>query len=492
MHAPRLPALLRSAGFRLALSYALVFGASALLLIVVLWLSSINILSRQVDAAIDADAQGLSEQWDEGGAAALLSTIQNRIADNVDNDSLYLVLDPFGRRVAGNLDSWPAQVAATGRGYEVRVVRNGVSNLARFHRYDLPLGYSLLVGREVTSRAALRDLLTETLAWALVLIALLSVTGGLVLQQLFSRMVTHVSETADAISAGDLSRRVAISGRGDEFDRLAETINDMLDRLSRLMDGVRQVSNAIAHDLRTPITRARARLEDATVHGENSEQLRGAIERAVSDLDAITNVFQALLRISEIEAGARRSAFVLLDARPLLDDVCDLYSALAEERNLSLTMRVSGELVVRGDRELIQQAVANLLDNAIKFSPSGETVTLTAEVSGDALRIAVRDHGAGIPEAELARATERFYRGETARHTPGFGLGLTLVRAVAQLHGGSLLLEDASPGLRATLLIPAPATRQGSISTAPARLAAPAAGQPRQLSRRNVTTSTSR
>jgi signal transduction histidine kinase len=447
--------VLRSAGFRLALSFALVFGASALLLIVVLWLSSVNIVSRQVDSEIDADAQGLSEQWNEGGAAALLTTIANRLNGSPDKDSFYMVLDPFGRRVTGNLENWPAEVARTGRGYEVQVDRNGTTNLARFHRYDLPLGYALLVGREVTSRSALRSLLTDTLLWALGLIAVLSVSGGLILQQLFSRMVRHVSQTADAISAGDLSRRVSISGRGDEFDRLAETINDMLDRLTRLMDGVRQVSNAIAHDLRTPITRARARLEDAVAHGKDSAQLRGAIERAVSDLDAITNVFQALLRISEIEAGARRSAFILLDARPLLDDICDLYSAVAEESELSLTMRASGELLVRGDRELIQQAVANLLDNAIKFSPRGGTVALTAEVAADGLRIAVTDQGPGIPEAELARAPERFFRGETARHTPGFGLGLPLVRAVAQLHGGTLLLEDASPGLRATLVIPA-------------------------------------
>ena len=461
---PAVRQLLRSAGFRLALSYALVFGASALLLIVVLWISSINILTRQVDAAIDADAQGLSEQWDEGRAPALLETIQNRIQGDPDNVSLYLMLDPFGRRVAGNLENWPAQVASTGRGYEVQVERAGVTNLARFHRYDLPLGYALLVGREVTSRAALRSLLTQTLLWALGLIAVLSVTGGLVLQQLFSRMVRHVSQTANAISAGDLSRRVAISGRGDEFDRLAETINDMLDRLSRLMDGVRQVSNAIAHDLRTPITRARARLEDAVAHGEDQSQLRCAIERAVSDLDAITNVFQALLRISEIEAGARRSAFVLLNARPLLDDICDLYSAVAEASGLTLTIRAASELLVRGDRELIQQAVANLLDNAIKFSPSGSTVALTAEIMAEGLSITVRDQGPGIPEAELARATERFFRGETARHTPGFGLGLTLVRAVAQLHGGALLLEDAAPGLRATLVIPAPSETRSAAS----------------------------
>ncbi|MDP9095600.1 MAG: HAMP domain-containing histidine kinase, partial [Pseudomonadota bacterium] len=211
----------------------------------------------------------------------------------------------------------------------------------------------------------------------------------------------------------------------------------------------------IAHDLRTPITRARARLEDAATHAGTAEQLRYAIDRAVSDLDGVTKVFHALLRISEIEAGARRSAFVWLDLRPLLDDVYDLYSAVAEEGGLQLTLHVSGDLFAPGDRDLIQQAIANLLDNAIKFSPPGGNVELTGERVGGSIVLSVRDHGAGIPASDLGRATERFFRGEAARQTPGFGLGLTLVRAVAQLHSGALRLDDAAPGLRAMLTIPA-------------------------------------
>ncbi len=445
----------RSAGVRLALAYALVFGISAALLVGVLWVSSTSILTRQVDAAIDADAQGLAEQYATGGSTALYNTIQNRISNNLDNDALYLVLDARGRVVAGNLESWPEQVSRTNEIYEISTKRNGRRNLARFHRYDLPLGYSLLVGREVTARAALRSLLTEVLAWSLGLVGLLSVSGALLLKKLFGRMVSQVSATADAISSGDLTRRVAISGRGDEFDRMAETINDMLDRLSRLMDGVREVSNAIAHDLRTPITRARARLEDAATHAGSPEQLRGAIDRAVLDLDGITNVFHALLRISEIEAGARRSAFVPLDLRPVLDDLHDLYGAVAEESGLQLVLHASEELPVRGDRDLIQQAIANLLDNAIKFSPQLGVVELSGERVGDTILLSVRDHGVGIPASDLGRVTDRFFRGDTARHTPGFGLGLTLVRAVAQLHSGSLRLADADPGLRASLTIPA-------------------------------------
>jgi len=446
--------LLRSAGVRLALSYALVFGASALVLMVALWWSTLNLLDAQADAAIRADALGLYEQWQSGGPHALLTTIESRVAGNVDDDALYLVLDPAGRRIAGNLENWPPEVSRKEVMYEMPLVRNGVRNLARLYRYDLPAGYSLLVGRDIESRAALRTLLAQTLAWALLLIGILSVGGAWVVQRLFSRMLSHVSATAAAISAGDLSRRVRLSGRGDEFDQLALTINDMLDRITRLMDGVREVSNAIAHDLRTPITRARARLEDAADHASNPSDLRVAIERAVADLDAVTAVFQALLRISEIEAGARRSAFVATDATPLLADLAELYGAVAEEKGVHLEVHLGGELRIRGDRELIQQAVANLLDNAVKFSPPGGTIRLDGEMAADGLRISVTDQGPGIPADDVSRATDRFYRGETARHTPGFGLGLTLVRAVAQLHGGALLLEDARPGLRAVLVVP--------------------------------------
>jgi signal transduction histidine kinase len=246
---------------------------------------------------------------------------------------------------------------------------------------------------------------------------------------------------------------VRLSGRGDEFDRLAEVINDMLDRTALLMDGVRQVSNSIAHDLRTPIARARARLEDAGAHAVGADELRAAVERAVVDLDGVAAVFEALLRIAEIEAGARRSAFAPLDAAELLVGLSELYEAAAEEHDTTLIMDAPGPLLVNGDRELIQQAVANLLDNAIKFSPPGGVIGVVA-TGGDTIEISVSDQGPGIPAADRSRATDRFFRGEAARQTPGSGLGLALVEAVAQLHGGSLRLQDAGPGLCAVLSLP--------------------------------------
>ncbi len=456
--------MFRSAGLRFAVLFGIVFALSAMALVGFLWFATAGLLSRQVEAAIAADAQGLIERWTEGGVPALLLAIQDRMNENVDDDAIYDVVDPLGNTLGGNMGSWPQAVTGPGVFYELNVVRADVRSLAEVRRTDLPGGFHLLVGRDVRGRAELRHLLTNALLSSMLLIAGLGAVGAYVIRNLFRRMVAEVSATADAISGGDLSPRVRRSGRGDEFDRLAESINTMLERIARLMDGVRQVSNAIAHDLRTPITRARARLEDAASHAGSEADLRAAVERAVSDLDGVTSVFQALMRIAEIEVGARRSAFALVDLAPLLADLAELYGAAAEENGVRLVLAVPDKLVILGDRDMLQQAVANLLDNAIKFSPAQGAIRLEAGVADRRARIVVRDEGPGIPEADRARATERFFRGEQARSTPGFGLGLALVQAVAALHEGSLLLEDARPGLCATILLPPIAPSAGRMN----------------------------
>ena len=438
--------MIRSASLRFALLFGVVFAASALALVLFLWLSTAGLLDRQVEAAINADAQGLVERWSEGGIPSLLLTIQDRLAENVDDDAIYEVSDPLGATGAGNLGRWPERVARPGVIYELQVSRAGTHSVADVRRYDLPGGFRLLVGRDVRGRVQLRQLLTSTLLSSMLVVALLGTAGALLIRNLFRRM---------AIAGGDLTPRVRRTGGGDEFDRMAESINTMLERIAKLMDGVRQVSNAIAHDLRTPITRARARLEDAALHARSEGELRAGVERAVADLDGVTAVFQALMRIAEIEVGARRSAFAEVDLGPLLADLADLYGAVAEEHGLILRLEVPDTLAILGDRDLLQQAVANLLDNAIKFSPRGGQITLSATRADRIVTLSVADQGPGIPEADRPRAAERFFRGETARNTPGSGLGLALVQAVAVLHDGVLVLEDAHPGLRASVTVPA-------------------------------------
>ncbi|WP_338033987.1 sensor histidine kinase [Lichenicola cladoniae] len=452
--------ILRSASLRLALVYALLFILSAIIFMCFIWWATVGLLEREAEAAIEADARALSERFAEDGLLGLGNTIQERLAQNVDDDAIYLMVDSAGVRVAGNLRDWPHVVARTDIWYQLSISRAGLRGRAELRAFTLPGGFRLLVGRDVRARTILKRLLTDTLLWAVLMVGVLGVSGAFVVRSLFRRMVHNVARTTAAIAAGDLTQRVPLSGSGDEFDRVAETVNEMLDRIARLMDGVKQVSNSIAHDLRTPITRARARLEDAALHATGDEEMRAAIERAVADLDGVTAVFEALLRIAEIEAGARRSAFAPLELSALLDDLADLYGALAEEQELTLERLPSPSITLQGDRRLIQQAVANLLDNAIKFSRPGGVVQLAAIPDAGLVRITVRDQGIGMQAPDLARASERFYRAETSRNMPGSGLGLSLVVAVAHLHGGRFELgppagrDGTTTGLEATLILP--------------------------------------
>jgi signal transduction histidine kinase len=461
--------LVRSAGFRFGLLYAGLFGASAAALAVFLWWSTAGLLQRQTDDVIWRDMNDLIDQYEAGNISALQHTIDQRVEQDVADTAIYLLVDRYSQILAGNLRYWPQEVPLQPGFYSLRISRAGDVTPAEARGEELPGDFHLLVGRDTRTVRQITDLLAGALLWCAGIVVVLAVMGALFVRSLFRMQLGEVSVTAAAIGAGDLSRRVRRTGRADEFDMLAETINDMLDRIGRLMDGVRQVSNAIAHDLRTPITRARARLEDAARTGATEAELRGAIERAVADLDGVVRVFAALLRIAEIESGARRGAFRPLDLAPVLQDVADLYEAVAEEKRCRLERRIADRLPAFGDLEMIQQAVANLLDNAVKFSPPGGTVVLSGTMQAAAPLIEICDQGPGIPPEDLGHATERFYRGEGARSTPGSGLGLALVQAVATLHGGALRLTGSAPGLCAALtLLPGPQTSL--------RPAAPAAG----------------
>lgn len=461
--------LLRSAGVRFAALFAALFLGAILAFAVVLWWGTAGALDRQSDAVVRADALALAERWREAGANGTAEAIEERLAVDVESEAIYMLLAPDGRRVAGNLDRWPQDMPEGTAWASLAVSHDGQSSEARLHTLELPDGWRLLVGRDVSDKARLRILITEGLVWAGGFAALFALAGAWLLRRSVEGRLRPAYATAAAIASGDLSHRVPLSGQGDEFDRLAATMNAMLDRIDRLMEGVRGVSDAIAHDLRTPIARARAKLEDALgsapeQHTAEGRVLRAAVEEGIADLDNISRIFQALLRIAEAEAGARRAAFAPLDLAPLLEDAAELYSATAEARGLTLRTDLPGELRLTGDRDLLLQAVANLLDNAVKFTPPDGTVRLSARARPDGgAEVSVADDGPGLAPQDRARAGERFFRADAARATPGSGLGLSLVQAVAHLHGGELVLADAAhgggdddgsggaPGLRATL-----------------------------------------
>ncbi|MFZ4409721.1 MAG: ATP-binding protein [Paracraurococcus sp.] len=453
------PRLLRSAGFRFAVLFAAMFAFAAIALVAVLWWATAGALDRQTDAAIRADAIALAERWREAGTGGLAEAIEERLAVDVENESIYLLIETGGgRRLSGNLDTWPKPGLDAGPWFRTRVLHDGLATDARLHRLELP-GLRLLIGRDEAERTQLRRLLTEGVVWASGAVALFALVGAWLIRHALQTRMRAAFATTAAIAGGDLSSRVALSGRGDEFDRLAQTLNIMLDRIGTLMEGVRGVSDAIAHDLRTPIARARAKLEDALATSEDEESLRATVEQGIADLDGISRIFQALLRIAEAEAGARRAAFAPLDLVHLLADAAEIYEATAEARGQRLETDLPAALPLVGDRDLLLQAVANLLDNAIKFTPAGGTVQLAAAVTPAGVQVMVADDGPGLSAEDQAHAGDRFFRADKARATPGSGLGLSLVRAVAHLHGGDIALQDAvpgraPPGLRVVMRLP--------------------------------------
>ena len=421
-------------------------GASALFAIL-LWYATAGSLDRQTDAGLRTDALGLIERWRAAGPQGVAEAIGERLANDVEGTAIYLFLDPAGRRLAGNLDRWPATMAPEAPWAFTTVLREGSPTEARIHAIEFEEGHRLAVGRDVREKNRLRELLAEGMGWSALGVLLFALGGAIVLRRAFEHRLRPAAQTAQAIAAGDLSRRVPLSRRDDEFDRLGESMNAMLDRIDRLMQGVRGVSDAIAHDLRTPIARARARLEEALAGGGDAAALEAAMERGIADLDHITRVFEALLRIAEAEAGARRAAFAAFDLVPVLADATEFYGAVAEARQQVLVTDLPAHLEVVGDRDLLAQAAGNLLDNALKFTPAGGRVRLSARAMGrDRIEIAVEDNGPGLAPEDRARAGERFFRADSSRATPGSGLGLSLVRAVARLHGGELMLEDATGG----------------------------------------------
>lgn len=464
--------ILSSFTFRLALLYVLLLGASVAILLGFIYWSTAGYMTRQIDATIGAEIQGLAEQYRRRGINGLSSLISERIARDPAGASVYLLTDSDFQPVIGNLDAWP-RVEPDRDGWidfrlrEEREPGDGgdhKEHAARAKVFRLRGGLRLLVGRDVRELTATRRLIQDALAWGLAITAALALLGGWLLSAGVVRRLEAINQVSREIMEGDLSRRVPTDGSDDELDRLAVNLNRMLGRIENLMASVRQVSDNIAHDLRTPLTRLHTKLAELRDTGPSEAQSM-RVEGAMADAEELLGAFNALLRIARVESGSRRAAFADIDLAPLLLDVAELYEPLAADREQSLEVLPAdrgpwhdaerGDLQVHGDRDLLFQAIANLLDNAIKYTPPGGRIRLDAERRGERVAVSVSDSGPGIPEALHGKVLQRFYRVDQSRSAPGHGLGLSLVRAVAQLHGAELGLDDASPGLRVTLVLPA-------------------------------------
>ena len=449
-----LPRLLRTSTFQLSLVYTVLFAGSVLLLLAFIYWATVGYMARQTDATIDAEIAGLAEQYRSRGLEGLVKVIQERMERDPEGASVYLFATRDFRPLAGNLSAWP-DVPAQDDGwlaFEFRDPRaEGRVFEARARPFVLQGGLHLLVGRDIRELVATQALMVRALGWGLAITLALALVGGLLMTRSMTRRLDQINQTSREIMAGHLSRRIPLSGSGDDFDRLGGSLNAMLDEIEYLMDGIRHVSDNVAHDLRTPLTRLRNRLEQLRADlGTESPHL-AELERAIGDADQLLNTFGALLRIARIEAGGHRARRVAVDLGALVTDAADLYGAVAEERALALDTLVSGAPLVQGDRDLLFQALVNLVDNAVKYTPRGGRVTLQAGVDDGSAFLRVADSGPGVPVENREKVLQRFYRLERSRSTPGSGLGLSLVAAVAQAHQAVLLLEDSSPGLRVTM-----------------------------------------
>jgi signal transduction histidine kinase len=455
--------LLRTTAFKLTLVYLGIFILFAASLLAYFALNTRRLITEQITATVNGEVNGLSEQYGQGGLRRLVIVVDVR--SRRPGSSLYLVTTPSGEGLAGNVGSLEPGVLDHPGWLETNYHRleapEGAEHRALVRVVQLPGGFHLLVGRDLEERERLFGIVVNAGQWSLALVIVLGLIGGFFVSRRVLSRIDAMTGTAQTIMAGDLSGRLPVAGSGDELDRLADNVNAMLERIEALMRGLKEVSDNIAHDLKTPLTRLRNRCEQALRSATGEASYRAALESTIAESDDLIRTFDALLMIARAESGQARDNMTEFDASEIARDVGELYEPVADEKGIVLKIDAPAAAPIRGNRELVSQALANLIDNAIKYAgPSGKVNGVPAEIvvragnDGERIAISVADRGPGIPDADRGRVVERFVRLEQSRSEPGSGLGLSLASAVARLHGGELKLEDNHPGLRTTIALP--------------------------------------
>ncbi|MGA9891715.1 MAG: HAMP domain-containing sensor histidine kinase [Xanthobacteraceae bacterium] len=468
--------LLRTTAFQLTLVYLLIFILFAASLLGYFALNTRRLITEQITTTVNTEISGLSEQYAQGGIRRLVIVVDLR--SRRPGSSLYLVTTPTGEGLAGNVGSLEPGVLDHPGWLETSYRRldapEGSDHRALVQVVQLAGGFHLLVGRDLEERERLFGIIQSAGQWSIALVIVLGLIGGFFVSRRVLKRIDAMTGTAQTIMRGDLTGRLPIAGTGDELDRLAENVNAMLERIEALMRGLKEVSDNIAHDLKTPLTRLRNRCEEALRNPSGESGYRAALESTIAESDDLIRTFDALLMIARAESGQARDNMTEFDAAQIARDVGELYEPLAEEKGLELKVEAPTAAPVRGNRELVSQALANLIDNAIKYAaPNGKAdavangaanngsangapteIVVAAGNEGERIALSVADHGPGIPEADRGRVVERFVRLEQCRSAPGSGLGLSLASAVARLHGGELKLEDNRPGLRSIIALP--------------------------------------
>ncbi len=448
----------------MAVGYAVLLIFSVGVLFAFLYWNTAVFVAQQTEETIEVEITGLAEHYRQAGLVGLREVIQQRAQGQ--RLSLYLLTDPARRPIAGNLNAWPAN-SAPGEWvdfeYRRQVGSRTVEHRAHARHFVLPGGFHLLVGYDVQDQIRLETRMRTSMIWVGALALVLGLGGGLLLSRRWLRRIETINRTSYEIMEGDMSRRVPMRGTDDELDRLSLALNEMLDRIEALMVGLRQVTDNIAHDLRSPLNRLRSRLEVTMMEDGAKESYRAALVETMTEADELLKTFNALLLIGEAESGLDKSKLEHVDLSARLDDVIELYEPAAEHAGLSFVAKIDRELAIRGNPNLISQAVVNLLDNAFKYTPEGGCVSILAQrLAEGSVAVEITDSGPGIPEMERERVLSRFVRLEQSRSTPGSGLGLSLVSAVCKLHGAELQLGDNDPGLSITIVFPGARTARRS------------------------------
>jgi signal transduction histidine kinase len=458
--------LFRTTTFKLTLVYLTVFAMFAAFLLGYFALNTRRLITEQITDTVNAEITGLSEQYRQGGIRRLVIVVDARARRP--GSSLYLVTTFAGPALAGNVTALTPGILDNPGWTETAYHRLDEAEApehpdhhALVRVFQLPGGFRLLVGRDLDERERLYHIVLAAGRWSVAIVIVLGLAGGLFVTRRVLRRVDAMTETTRTIMTGDLGERLPVAGTGDELDRLAENLNAMLERIEALMHGLKEVSDNIAHDLKTPLTRLRNRSEEALRTAKSEAEYREALEATIEESESLIRTFNALLMIARAESGQARDDMGEFDAAEIAHDIGELYEPLAEQKGIALKVEADVPAKVKGNRELVSQALANLVDNAIKYTDIRQAVNgATPEIvvralnEGDRILLTVADHGPGIPEADRSRVVERFVRLEQSRSQPGSGLGLSLASAVARLHGGELTLADNEPGLKSIIALP--------------------------------------
>ncbi|MGB9429713.1 MAG: HAMP domain-containing sensor histidine kinase [Gammaproteobacteria bacterium] len=460
--------LIHTTAFRLAMRYTGFVCLLTIICFAIIYWVTISQLNTQIDAGLRAETTALTRLYTLKGigglhdAIAALSTTKGLAASDTGDAGprQYLLVDEHFQPLAGSLPRWPAGIGdqpTVWATFRIRAPRNQPELDAEHHHFEmravalaLPGGYHLLVGQSLDELIELRNTILALTAAAVVLVLIVGFFGGALVGHGVLRRLQNVTRTADTIMAGDLTQRIPEEHGQDEFDALAGKLNAMLERIEQLMKSTREVTENVAHDLRSPLTRLRGRAEMALMKHADTAQQKEALQKAIEETDGIVATLNAILSIAQIESGARRD-WNEVDMATVCRDAAELYAPLAEEKGLGFYTEIGVDARVTGNRQLIAQAVGNLLDNAVKYTPAGGNIMLRLAVDESQVMLSVADNGPGIAENLREKALQRFVRLDASRSTPGNGLGLSLVKAVADQHGAALILEDNHPGLRVSL-----------------------------------------